>query len=90
MAKRVDTNRVEPKFTGATVGTYRYMSVNSHKGLDLSKRDDIETLSYVLMFLIEGKLPWQGIPINTKQGIDQIRGLKESVNKKSFTKNVPE
>jgi hypothetical protein len=66
------------------------MSVNSHKGLDLAKRDDIETLCYVLMFLIDGNLPWQKLPINTKQGVDQIRSHKESVSRKSFARHVPE
>ncbi len=90
LAKPVDRDNNEAKYTGATVGTFRYMSVNSHRGLDLAKRDDIETLCYVLMFLIEGKLPWQGLPINTKQGVDQIRSLKESVSRKSFARHIPE
>jgi hypothetical protein len=45
------------------------MSVNSHNGLDLSQRDDIESLCYLIVFLIEGRLPWQGNRIDTKQGI---------------------
>ena len=44
LAKPVDRDNNEAKHTGATVGTFRYMSVNSHRGLDLAKRDDIETL----------------------------------------------
>jgi hypothetical protein len=71
LAKKIDKGQSEAKVvSGRLIGTYRYMSVNSHKGMDLTKRDDIETLSYVLMFLIEGKLPWQGIRIDTKQGIE--------------------
>jgi serine/threonine protein kinase len=41
------------------VGTTRYMSVNVHQGLTASRRDDLEALGYSLLFLYQGKLPWQ-------------------------------
>ena len=44
------------------VGTPRYLSANAHDGKEQSRRDDIESLMYVLVFLAKGKLPWQGHP----------------------------
>ena len=41
------------------VGTRRYMSINTHQGLTSSRRDDIESFSYIMMFLYHGILPWQ-------------------------------
>jgi serine/threonine protein kinase len=41
------------------VGTTRYMSVNVHQGLTASRRDDLESLGYILLFLYQGKLSWQ-------------------------------
>jgi len=41
------------------VGTSRYMSVNVHQGLTASRRDDLESLGYILLFLYQGKLSWQ-------------------------------
>ncbi|KAG2640207.1 hypothetical protein PVAP13_2KG058200 [Panicum virgatum] len=47
-------------------GTVRYASVHAHLGRTGSRRDDLESLAYTLIFLIRGRLPWQGYQGDTK------------------------
>lgn len=57
-----DTNRHRPLSQGRSyIGTPKYMSTNMHNRFQLSRRDDLESLAYVMVFLFLGKLPWSGI-----------------------------
>uniref|UniRef100_M4BBB6 Casein kinase I n=1 Tax=Hyaloperonospora arabidopsidis (strain Emoy2) TaxID=559515 RepID=M4BBB6_HYAAE len=64
---------------GTVVGTPTFLSIHCHNGLTSSRRDDVESLLYVLIYLIRGDLPWQcassdaeGARIKSATSVDQL------------------
>ena len=81
---------IEFKFTGYMTGTARYASRNALRGKCLSRRDDIESLMYMILYFLAKKLPWQGLKAkNLGEKYKKIYNYKKEFNYKSFCKNYP-
>lgn len=71
-------------------GTARYASINTHLGIEQSRRDDLESLGYVLMYFNLGTLPWQGLKAaNKRQKYERISEKKLSTPILTLCKGFP-
>ncbi|XP_023163168.1 casein kinase I [Drosophila hydei] len=71
-------------------GTARYASINAQRGVEQSRRDDLESLSYCIMYFNLGKLPWQGIVApNKQQKYEKILEMKRSMCIDEICKSWP-
>jgi casein kinase 1 len=58
-------------------GTARYASINVHLGLTPSRRDDLESIGYVLAYLLLGNLPWQAVKCSDKAKRHELIGREK-------------
>lgn len=88
---RDKTGKHIPYKTNCTFkGTYRYASKNSHFKIEQSRRDDLESLGYILIYFLKGKLPWQSLKVNKNDRKRAIGKHKESITIEKLTENLPE
>ena len=73
-------------------GSMKYMSINANKGLEQSRRDDLESLGYMLVFLAKGFIPWEKaekIKETRKKYFTALK-IKKSLTSEQLCKGLPE
>jgi len=73
------------------VGTATFASLYTHFGIEQSRRDDLECLSYSLIYLIKGKLPWMNLKYRNKiEKQFKIFQKKMNTTNEELCKNLPD
>ena len=71
-------------------GTARFSSLNSLRGCQVSRRDDLEAAAYVLVYLMRGGLPWENIEtLNKYEKYRKIYRMKVLYTPEKLCKNLP-
>ena len=71
-------------------GTARYASINTHLGCEQSRRDDLEGILYVVLYLLKGSLPWQGqVAKNKQEKYKKIQEAKEATSIDTLCTGLP-
>ena len=71
-------------------GTFNFASINSMKGIEMTRRDDLESIGYMLIYLIKGKLPWSEY-LNKELGerFEIIFNIKRNISNEVLCKDLP-
>ena len=69
-----------------------FSSLNIMKGNFINKKDDLESLGYILLFLLKGELPWEYIAndLNERDKIRKIYQLKKYYSLDLLCDKIPE
>lgn len=71
-------------------GTARYASIFTHQGIEQSRRDDLESLGYMLIYFLKGTLPWVNAPgKDTNEKYKRIGEIKMLTELDVLCSNLP-
>ncbi|CAD8194947.1 unnamed protein product [Paramecium pentaurelia] len=86
-----DGKHLEFRENKGMIGTARYASINSLKGNEQSRRDDLESVGYLLIYLYMGTLPWNNITAEDKKiKYYKIQRMKETFKPETCINLPPE
>ena len=83
-------NHVKFSITKHITGTPRFCSVNAMRGVEQSRRDDLESLCYLIIYFFKGSLPWQGLKISSRiQRFETITKMKKNIKIENLCEDLP-
>ena len=94
LSKKYRSSKTKKQFpfvkNNKLIGNARYSSINALEGGTQSRRDDLESIGYVLLYLLLGRLPWQGHISHSKEDkYYKIREIKSSTTAEQLCEGLP-
>lgn len=87
---------IKMRQSNSFTGTVRYSSINALQRMTTSRRDDVESLAYVLIYFLKGRLPWQQIvkplhssPTTAKQRKERVLEMKMTMSAEELCDGLP-
>ncbi|KAM3137169.1 hypothetical protein pb186bvf_010715 [Paramecium bursaria] len=72
------------------IGTARYASVSAHEEMEQGRRDDLESIAYILIYLATGQLPWMNLQIDQKElKYQKIYQMKKQIKPDQLCAKLP-
>lgn len=86
------TNQHIPLTKGhSRYGTVRYASLNNHRGVEQSRRDDLESLGFVVIYAARGSVPWQTIRNeDRRKKWSQVYEMKRRITLEELCDGLPD
>ena len=93
LAKHYETKKgehVDQEFKREFVGTAEFTSLAAHNGQDQSRRDDLESIGLVLIYLLKGNLPWSNLECETiPEKHKEIRTIMNEISIENLCRECP-
>lgn len=89
----IDSNskrHIPPKYGKKMVGTTRFASIHAHDGQELSRRDDLISLGYMMVYLWKGKLPWQNVGGTESEQKERVMNKKRNICQEHLCAGMPD
>ena len=81
---KTKTHRCNKLRTTGIIGTPRYISTNVHDGNEPSRRDDLISIMYVIIYLVKGRLPWKAAG-----SLESVAQMKKTILPEELFSDMP-